>query len=99
MLFSVSQSYPRVDSKSFEIAKSPGGLRHTEAPTALRVYCAVLELTFSRLPGEVNSKRDEHSVVVIGKESTGKSQLVASLTGGSARASNFSGATVACETY
>jgi ferrous iron transport protein B len=47
----------------------------------------------------VNSKRDEHSVVVIGKESTGKSQLVASLTGGSARASNFRGSTVACETY
>lgn len=47
----------------------------------------------------MNSKLDDHSVVVVGKESTGKSQLVASLTGRSARASNFRGATIACETY
>ncbi len=38
-------------------------------------------------------------VVVIGKESAGKSQLVAALTGRSPRSSNFRGSTLACETY
>jgi ferrous iron transport protein B len=39
------------------------------------------------------------SVVVIGKESTGKSQLLASLTGSTSRAANFNGSTVSCEIY
>lgn len=47
----------------------------------------------------MNSKRNDQCVVVIGKESSGKSQLVSSLTGRSARASNFRGATIACEIY
>jgi Fe2+ transport system protein B len=42
---------------------------------------------------------NKNSVVIIGKESTGKSQLVASLTGQAATSSNFRGSTVACETY
>jgi ferrous iron transport protein B len=39
------------------------------------------------------------SVVVIGKESVGKSQLVASLTESEAGASNFRGSTIHCESY
>lgn len=39
------------------------------------------------------------SVVVIGKESVGKSQLVASLTESEAGASNFRGSTIHCERY
>jgi ferrous iron transport protein B len=39
------------------------------------------------------------SVVVIGKESVGKSALIGSLTGHSAHASNFRGSTISCETY
>lgn len=39
------------------------------------------------------------SIVVIGKESVGKSQLVASLTGSAATVSNFRGSTIACESY
>jgi Fe2+ transport system protein B len=45
------------------------------------------------------SKLERDCVVVIGKESTGKSQLIASLTGQSAYSANFRGSTVACETY
>jgi ferrous iron transport protein B len=41
----------------------------------------------------------EQCIVAIGKESAGKSQLVSALTGRRAYASNFRGATVACETY
>jgi len=37
--------------------------------------------------------------VVIGKESTGKSQLIASLTGQTAYSANFRGSTVTCDTY
>lgn len=39
------------------------------------------------------------SILVIGKESTGKSQLVASLTGAAAHSSNFRGATVSVQNY
>jgi len=39
------------------------------------------------------------SVVLIGKESVGKSQLVASLTGSPAHVANFRGSTVTCEIY
>ena len=60
---------------------------------------AILRPAFSRSSTKVNSRHNNHRVVVIGKESTGKSQLVASLTGGSSRASGFRGSTVACETY
>lgn len=42
---------------------------------------------------------DKNCVVVIGKESVGKSQLVSALTGAYAYSSNFRGATVACEIY
>lgn len=39
------------------------------------------------------------SILVIGRESVGKSQLIASLTGKSAHPANFRGSTVAVETY
>jgi ferrous iron transport protein B len=45
------------------------------------------------------SKLERDYIVVIGKESTGKSQLIASLTGQSAYSANFRGSTVACDTY
>ncbi|MEL4897103.1 nucleoside recognition domain-containing protein [Crocosphaera sp. Alani8] len=45
------------------------------------------------------SKIEQDFVVVIGKENTGKSQLIASLTGKSAYSDNFRGSTIACETY
>ncbi|MGK7882206.1 MAG: nucleoside recognition domain-containing protein [Crocosphaera sp.] len=45
------------------------------------------------------SKIERDCVVVIGKENTGKSQLIASLTGKSAYSDNFRGSTIACETY
>ena len=45
------------------------------------------------------SKIERDCVVIIGKESTGKSQLIASVTGKSAYSDNFRGSTVACETY
>jgi len=38
-------------------------------------------------------------IVAIGKENTGKSQLIASITGCSAKSSNFRGSTISCETY
>jgi ferrous iron transport protein B len=41
----------------------------------------------------------KRAIVVIGKESVGKSQLVAALTGSAARSSNFRGSTIACESY
>ncbi|MDE5111752.1 MAG: GTPase domain-containing protein, partial [Trichodesmium sp. St7_bin2_1] len=37
--------------------------------------------------------------MVIGKENTGKSQLIASLTGQAAHSANFRGSTVTCDTY
>ncbi|HLJ91469.1 MAG TPA: nucleoside recognition domain-containing protein [Candidatus Angelobacter sp.] len=39
------------------------------------------------------------TVVVVGKESSGKSQLISSLTGGHAYSSNFRGTTVSCEIF
>ena len=45
------------------------------------------------------SKIERDCVVVIGKENTGKSQLIASVTGKSAYSDNFRGSTIACETY
>ncbi|EGJ32000.1 MULTISPECIES: nucleoside recognition domain-containing protein [Moorena] len=39
------------------------------------------------------------SAVVIGKESTGKSQLIAALTGQTPYSANFRGSTVTCDTY
>ncbi|MGL5834941.1 MAG: GTPase, partial [Waterburya sp.] len=45
------------------------------------------------------SKIERDCIVVIGKESTGKSQLIASLTGQSTYSANFLGSTVACDTY
>lgn len=45
------------------------------------------------------SKLERDCIVVIGKESTGKSQLIASLTGQTPYSANFRGSTVACETY
>jgi ferrous iron transport protein B len=41
----------------------------------------------------------QRSIVIIGKENTGKSQLIASLTGRSAYSNNFRGSTIACEIY
>ena len=41
----------------------------------------------------------QRSIVVIGKENTGKSQLVASLTGRLPYSINFRGSTIACDTY
>ena len=46
-----------------------------------------------------SSKLERDCIVVIGKESTGKSQLIASLTGRSAYSANFRGSTVTCDTY
>lgn len=45
------------------------------------------------------SKLERDCIVVIGKESTGKSQLIASLTGQTPYSANFRGSTVACDTY
>ncbi len=45
------------------------------------------------------SKLERDCIVVIGKESTGKSQLIASLTGQTAHSANFRGSTVTCDTY
>lgn len=45
------------------------------------------------------SKLERDCIVVIGKESTGKSQLIASLTGQTAYSANFRGSTVTCDTY
>ncbi len=45
------------------------------------------------------SKLERDCIVVIGKESTGKSQLIASLTGETAHSANFRGSTVTCDTY
>lgn len=45
------------------------------------------------------SKLKRDCIVIIGKESTGKSQLIVSLTGQTAYSANFRGSTVACETY
>lgn len=41
----------------------------------------------------------QRTTLLIGKESTGKSQLIAALTGQSAYSANFRGSTVRCETY
>jgi Fe2+ transport system protein B len=41
----------------------------------------------------------EPSIVLIGKEGAGKSQLVTSLTGATAYSSNFRGSTIVCESY
>lgn len=46
-----------------------------------------------------NSSSPGEAVVVIGKESVGKSQLLASLTGCSATVGNFRGTTVSCDCY
>lgn len=51
----------------------------------------VVDRTGGRRPGDC--------IVVIGKESAGKSQLVSALTGRRAQAANFRGSTVSCETY
>ncbi|NES01641.1 MAG: ferrous iron transporter B [Okeania sp. SIO2F4] len=45
------------------------------------------------------SKLERGCIVVIGKESTGKSQLIASLTGETPYSANFRGSTVTCDTY
>ncbi|MEM9538039.1 MAG: nucleoside recognition domain-containing protein [Cyanobacteria bacterium P01_E01_bin.42] len=45
------------------------------------------------------SKLEQDCIAVIGKESTGKSQLIASLTGQTAHSNNFRGSTVTCDTY
>jgi len=50
----------------------------------------------NRVTGQLST---HNTVVVIGKESVGKSQLIASLTQKPAYSSNFPGTTVACETY
>ena len=42
---------------------------------------------------------DKKTVVVVGKESVGKSQLISSVTGSGAASSGFKGTTVACEEY
>ncbi|NEP10964.1 MAG: ferrous iron transporter B [Symploca sp. SIO2C1] len=50
----------------------------------------------NRVTGQLSTHT---AVVAIGKESVGKSQLIASLTQKPAYSSNFRGTTVACETY
>jgi len=44
-------------------------------------------------------QRHQRTVLFVGKESTGKSQLIASLTGRPAHYSNFRGSTVDCQQY
>ena len=41
----------------------------------------------------------QRTTVIVGKESTGKSELAAALTGRSPVSSNIQGSTIACETY
>ncbi|MGK7907533.1 MAG: GTPase [Synechococcus sp.] len=41
----------------------------------------------------------QHTTVIVGKESTGKSELAAALTGRSPVSTNIQGSTIACETY
>jgi len=41
----------------------------------------------------------QRTILLLGKESTGKSQLISALTGQSAYSANFRGSTVTCETY
>ncbi|MEO0989182.1 MAG: GTPase domain-containing protein, partial [Cyanobacteria bacterium J06639_14] len=41
----------------------------------------------------------QRTTVIIGKESTGKSELAAALTGRSPVSTNIQGSTIACETY
>lgn len=43
--------------------------------------------------------QEQIEIIIIGKESVGKSQLIASLTHQSAYSSNFRGTTISCETY
>ncbi|NEP44292.1 MAG: ferrous iron transporter B, partial [Okeania sp. SIO2H7] len=45
------------------------------------------------------SKLERDYIVVIGKESTGKSQLIAALTGQTPYSANFRGSTVTCDSY
>ncbi len=45
------------------------------------------------------SKLERDCIVVIGKESTGKSQLIEALTGQTPYSANFRGSTVTCDTY
>ncbi len=45
------------------------------------------------------SKLERDCIVVIGKESTGKSQLIAALTEQTPYSANFRGSTVTCDTY
>jgi len=41
----------------------------------------------------------QRTILLLGKESTGKSQLISALTGQTAYSANFRGSTVNCETY
>src|SRR5215510_1683973 len=47
----------------------------------------------------IQPESNQSCVVIVGKESAGKSQLVASLTGRPAYSSNFRGSTINCEFY
>lgn len=72
------------------------GLPILEAPTALsNVGGATTSRKTSVQQTEPNGKR----VVVIGKESAGKSELVAGLTEKTAYISNFRGSTISCDCY
>ncbi|MBM3969334.1 MAG: ferrous iron transporter B [Planctomycetes bacterium] len=51
------------------------------------------------ISNQPNSRRVTPQIVVIGKESVGKSQLIASLTGERPEVSNLKGTTLACSTY
>jgi len=48
---------------------------------------------------EYSPIQERGTVVVVGKESSGKSQLISSLTGGNAYSSNFRGTTVSCDVF
>jgi len=48
---------------------------------------------------EYSPVQEREAVVVVGKESSGKSQLISSLTGGNAYSSNFRGTTVSCDVF
>ncbi len=52
-----------------------------------------------RTPKQTDDERDTHTILVVGKESVGKSQLISSLTGRSAGETNFRGSTVRADRY
>ena len=68
----------------------------TISPAATMTVCAKLTLHF---PMSHSTASTQRTIVVIGKENTGKSQLIASVTHRTPYSSNFRGSTITCERY